>query len=146
MSGNVVLITGALAGIGRATAVAYAREGARVVVSGRDDTKGAQLVCELRVTGAEAEFFKADVRREDEVEQLVDQTVKRFGRLDIAVNNAGTEGTPGPVTDVTPESYHQVFDTNVLGVFLSMKNEVRVMLPQGKGSIVNISPHCHSGR
>ncbi len=139
MSGQVVLITGALSGIGRATAVAYARERARVVVSGRHDASGAELVRELRGAGAEAEFIKADVQHEEEVKNLVDQTVKRFGRLDIAVNNAGTEGTPGPVVQVSPESYHQVFDTNVLGVFLSMKHEIRVMLPQGKGSIVNIS-------
>ena len=139
MSGNVVLITGALSGIGRATALAYGREGARVVVSGRNDATGAELVSELRASGAEAEFFKADVRHEDEIENLVNQTVKRFGRLDIAVNNAGTEGAPGPIVDVSPESYHQVFDTNVLGVFLSMKHEIRVMLRQGKGSVVNIS-------
>ena len=139
MSDTVVLITGALSGIGRATAIAYAHEGASVVISGRNDATGAQLVRELRAIGAEAEFFKADVRHEDEVKNLVDQTVKRFGRLDIAVNNAGTEGTPGPTVEVTPESYHSVFDTNVLGVFLSMKHEIRVMLRQGKGSIVNIS-------
>jgi NAD(P)-dependent dehydrogenase (short-subunit alcohol dehydrogenase family) len=139
MSGQVVLITGALSGIGRATAIAYAHEGDRVVVSGRHDVAGEELVRELRDAGAEAEFFKADVRHEEDVANLVDQTVKRFGRLDIAVNNAGTEGTPGPLLEVTPESYHQVFDTNVLGVFLSMKHELRVMLPQGKGSIVNIS-------
>ena len=139
MSGQVVLITGALSGIGRATAIGFAREGARVVVSGRHDTVGAELVRELRASGAEAEFIKADVQHEEEVKNLVDQAVKRFGRLDIAVNNAGTEGTPGPVVQVSPESYHQVFDTNVLGVFLSMKHEIRVMLPQGKGSIVNIS-------
>ena len=139
MSGNVVLITGALAGIGRATSIAYAREGARVVVSGRNEVIGAELVRELEGLGAEAEFVKADVRYEDQVKKLVDEAVKRFGRLDIAINNAGTEGTPGPTADVSPERYHQVFDTNVLGVFLSMKHELRVMLPQGKGSIVNIS-------
>lgn len=139
MSAQVVLITGALSGIGRATAVSYAREGARVIVSGRNDGRGAELLRELRGMGAEAEFVNADVRHEDEVENLINQAVKRFGRLDVAVNNAGTEGTPGPVLNVTEESYKQVFDTNVLGVFLSMKHEIRVMLPQGKGSIVNIS-------
>jgi NAD(P)-dependent dehydrogenase (short-subunit alcohol dehydrogenase family) len=108
-------------------------------VSGRNDVIGGELVRELRNVGAEAEFFNADVRYENDVRNLIDQTVKRFGRLDIAVNNAGTEGTLGPVSEVSPESYHQVFDTNVLGVFLSMKHEVRVMLQQGKGSIVNIS-------
>ncbi len=94
---------------------------------------------ELRGLGAEAEFIHADVRHEKEVRNLVDQTVARFGRLDIAVNNAGTEGTPGPVTAQTAESYAATFDTNVLGTLLSLKHELRVMQPQGSGSIVNIS-------
>src|SRR5229473_1655672 len=105
MKTPVVLITGALTGIGRATALAFAQEGARTVVSGR----------------------------------LVDQTVERFGRLDVAVNTAGTEGKPGPVTEQSAESYAATFDTNVLGTLLSMKHELRVMLAQGHGSIVNVS-------
>lgn len=139
MSNSVVLITGALTGIGRATALAFAREGAAVVVSGRHEDAGRALVEELRSLGTEAEFVRADVRRESDVSALVEQTVKRFGRLDVAVNNAGTEGTPGPVIDQTAESYAASFDTNVLGVLLSMKHELRVMQPQGFGSIVNIS-------
>ncbi|HEV3500747.1 MAG TPA: glucose 1-dehydrogenase [Bradyrhizobium sp.] len=139
MSNPVVLITGALTGIGRATALAFANEGARIVVSGRRDDAGEALVTELRALGAEAEFVRADVRHESDVQNLVDRTVARFGRLDVAVNNAGTEGKPGPVTEQTADSYAATFDTNVLGVLLSMKHELRVMQAQGVGSIVNLS-------
>jgi NAD(P)-dependent dehydrogenase (short-subunit alcohol dehydrogenase family) len=139
MSKSVVLITGALTGIGRATALAFAHEGADVVVSGRRDDAGEALVSELRGLGAEAEFIRADVRHEGDVQDLVDKTVSRFGRLDVAVNNAGTEGRPGPVTEQSADSYAATFDTNVLGVLLSMKHELRVMQAQGFGSIVNLS-------
>jgi NAD(P)-dependent dehydrogenase (short-subunit alcohol dehydrogenase family) len=139
MSSPVVLITGALTGIGRAAAVIFAQEGARVVVSGRRDKEGKELVAKLQALGAEAIFVRTDVRKDEDVRDLVDQTVKRFGRLDIAVNNAGTEGLRGLVTEQTAESYAATFDTNVLGVLLSMKHELRVMVPQGSGSIVNIS-------
>src|SRR6202158_777842 len=139
MSNPVVLITGALTGIGRATALAFANEGARIVVSGRRDDAGKALVSELRALGAEAEFIRADVRHENDVQNLVGKTVAQFGRLDVDVNNAGTEGTPGPVTEQTAESYAATFDTNVLGVLLSMKHELRVMQAQGFGSIVNLS-------
>jgi NAD(P)-dependent dehydrogenase (short-subunit alcohol dehydrogenase family) len=135
----VVLITGALTGIGRATAIAFAHEGARIVVSGRREMEGKALETELRTLGAEAEFIRSDVRHEDDVRNLVDQTVTRFGRLDVAVNNAGTEGKPGPVTEQTPESYAATFDTNVLGTLLSMKHELRVMSAQKSGNIINIS-------
>jgi NAD(P)-dependent dehydrogenase (short-subunit alcohol dehydrogenase family) len=139
MTRPVVLITGALTGIGRATALAFAKEGADLVVSGRRDDAGQTLVAELRALGAAAEFIRADVRHESDVQNLVDKTVARFGRLDVAVNNAGTEGTPGPVIAQTAESYAAVFDTNVLGVLLSLKHELRVMQAQGSGSIVNLS-------
>ncbi len=146
MSSPVVLITGALTGIGRATAVAFAKEGARVVVAGRRDTEGKALEAELRGLGTEAFFIKTDVRHDDEVRDLVDQTIARFGRLDAAVNTAGTEGKPGPVTEQTAESYAATFDTNVLGTLLSMKHELRAMQPQGSGSIVNISStYGHEG-
>ena len=139
MSNPVVLITGALTGIGRATTLAFANEGARIVASGRRDAAGQALVAELRALGVEAEFIRADVRHENEVRDLVQKTVARFGRLDVAVNNAGTEGKPGPVTEQTADSYAATFDTNVLGVLLSMKHELRVMQAQGSGSIVNLS-------
>jgi NAD(P)-dependent dehydrogenase (short-subunit alcohol dehydrogenase family) len=135
----VVLITGALTGIARATALAFTRKGAKVVASGRHEDAGAALAAELRAAGTEAEFIRADVRHEEDVRALVDATVKRFGRLDVAVNAAGTEGKPGPATEQTAESYAATFDTNVLGTILSMKHELRVMQAQGSGSIINIS-------
>jgi NAD(P)-dependent dehydrogenase (short-subunit alcohol dehydrogenase family) len=135
----VVLVTGALTGIGRATALAFAKQGARLVVSGRREQQGNEFVSELRALGVEAEFLRADVRLDEEVHALVERTLSRFGRLDIAINSAGTEGTPGPVTEQSAQSYAATFDTNVLGTLLSMKHELRVMLAQGSGSIVNIS-------
>src|ERR1700681_3144421 len=119
MSNPVVLITGALTGIGRAAAVACARKGAKVVVAGRRDEAGEALVKELRSFGSEAEFINADVRKEDDLRAMVDKTVARFGRLDVAVNNAATEGLTGPITDRTAESFNQTFETNVLGVVLT---------------------------
>jgi NAD(P)-dependent dehydrogenase (short-subunit alcohol dehydrogenase family) len=146
MDKPVVLITGALTGIGRATAIAFARKGAKVAVAGRHDEAGRELVEELRLLGAEAQFINADVRKEDDVRHMVDQTVARFGHLDVAVNNAASEGTVGPITDQTAESFAATFDTNVLGVVLSMKHEVRAMQAQGRGNIINISStYGHEG-
>jgi NAD(P)-dependent dehydrogenase (short-subunit alcohol dehydrogenase family) len=139
MTHPVVLVTGALTGIGRATALAFAREGARLVVSGRREEAGHALAAELRTLGVEAEFLRADVRHEAEVRSLVEQTVERFGRLDVAVNNAGTEGQLGPITEQSVDNYAATFETNVLGTLLSLKHEMRVMLRQGSGSIVNLS-------
>jgi NAD(P)-dependent dehydrogenase (short-subunit alcohol dehydrogenase family) len=139
MSTSVVLITGGLSGIGRAAAMAFAKESAMVIVAGRREAVGAELVKQLRAFGSEAEFINADIRKEDDVRVMIDKTVARFGRLDVAVNNAGTEGAPGPITEQTSESYAATFDTNVLGVLLCMKHELRVMQSQGFGSIVNIS-------
>src|ERR1700730_4232303 len=130
MTTPVVLITGALTGIGRATALAFARDRARVVVSGRSDEEGQELTNELRELGAEAEFVDSDVRHDDDLRNLVDRTVARFGRLAVAVNCAGTEGKPGPLMEQTAETYAATFDTNVLGTLLSMKHEMRVMLAQ----------------
>src|SRR6202158_520062 len=146
MNTQVVLITGALTGSGRATAFGFAKEGARIVISGRRDEEGRKLTAELQQLGAEAEFLRSDVRHDDDVRDLVDKTVARFGRLDAAVNCAGTEGKPGPVTEQTAETYAATFDTNVLGTLLSMKHEMRVMLAQGSGSIVNMSStYGHTG-
>jgi NAD(P)-dependent dehydrogenase (short-subunit alcohol dehydrogenase family) len=139
MSAPVVLITGALTGIGRATTIAFAKERARLVVSGRKEAEGKSLEAELRGLGAEAEFVVADVRHEKDISNLIDRAVARFDRLDVAINNAGTEGKPGPLTDVSVETYSAMFDTNVLGVVLSLKHELRIMQAQGSGSIVNIS-------
>jgi NAD(P)-dependent dehydrogenase (short-subunit alcohol dehydrogenase family) len=139
VTASVVLITGALAGIGRTTATAFARQGAQLVVSGRRDDAGGQLLAELRAAGAEAEFVKADVRLEEDVRRLIDRAVERFGRLDVAVNNAGTEGQPGPLTEQSAASYAATFDTNVFGTILCLKHELRVMIAQGSGSIINLS-------
>jgi NAD(P)-dependent dehydrogenase (short-subunit alcohol dehydrogenase family) len=139
MTKPVVLITGALTGIGRATAIAFARDGARLVVSGRHEDEGQALAKELLGLGAEADFVRADVRQEEDVRDLVDKVIARFGRLDVAVNNAGTEGEAGPLTEQSPENYAITFDTNVLGVVLSLKYELRVMYAQKHGSIINVS-------
>ncbi|RUL69417.1 SDR family NAD(P)-dependent oxidoreductase [Dyella choica] len=135
----VVLITGALTGIGRATAIAFAKEGAHLTVSGRREEEGNALAAELRGMGVQAEFVRADVRFEDDVRKLVEQTIARFGRLDVAVNNAGTEGELAPIADQTIENYEGIFATNVLGTLLAVKHEMRAMLAQGSGSIVNLS-------
>jgi NAD(P)-dependent dehydrogenase (short-subunit alcohol dehydrogenase family) len=139
MSSSVILITGALTGIGRTTAALFAQQGARLVVSGRRDDAGQQLAAELRAAGAEVEFVRADVRQEEDVRGLIDRAVERFGRLDVAVNNAGTEGQPGPLTEQSAASYAATFDTNVLGTILCLKHELRVMIAQGSGSIINLS-------
>jgi NAD(P)-dependent dehydrogenase (short-subunit alcohol dehydrogenase family) len=139
MGAPIILITGALTGIGRATALAFAKQGATVVVSGRREAEGKALEVKLGSLGAEAAFIPADVRHEESVRDLVERIVGRFGRLDVAVNNAGTEGKPGPLTEQTSDSYAGMFDTNVLGTLLSLKHELRVMQPQGSGNIINIS-------
>jgi NAD(P)-dependent dehydrogenase (short-subunit alcohol dehydrogenase family) len=146
MSKSVILITGALTGIGRGTAFAFAKIGARLVVSGRRPAEGKALEVELQRLGAEAVFIEADVRHDDEVRGLIDQAVARFGHLDAAVNTAGTEGQPGLVVNQTAESYAATFDTNVLGTLLSLKHELRVMTAQKRGSIINISStYGHEG-
>ena len=139
MNQPIVLITGAPTGIGRATALAFAREGASVVVSGRRDDAGQALAADLRALGVRAEYLRADVRHEAEVRSLVEQTVERFGRIDVAINNAGTEGQLGPITEQSEDNYRTTFDSNVLGVLLAMKHEMRAMLRQGAGAIVNLS-------
>lgn len=139
MKQPVILITGALTGIGRATAIAFAREGASIAISGRREEAGQSLAAELRAMGAQAEFLRADVRLESEVRSLIEQTVERFGRIDVAVNNAGTEGQLGPIVDQSTDNYETTFATNVLGTLLSVKHEMRAMLAQGAGSIINLS-------
>jgi NADP-dependent 3-hydroxy acid dehydrogenase YdfG len=112
------------------------------LVSGRHEDEGQKLATELRNLGTEVEFLRTDVRHEEEVKNLVDKIVVRSGSLDIAVNNAGTVGNPECAADATAENYKAIFDTNVLGVLLSMKYEIRAMIRQGKDSIVNISSAC----
>jgi NAD(P)-dependent dehydrogenase (short-subunit alcohol dehydrogenase family) len=146
MSKPVVLVTGALTGIGRATALAFAEQGARVAVSGRHAEKGEALIAELKEKGASsAIFIKTDVRHEAEIAAMVDVVLDKFGRLDVAVNNAGKE-TLGMIGDVTPEAFDEVFTTNVLGTLLSLKHEFRAMKAKGNGSIINIgSVYGHKG-
>jgi NAD(P)-dependent dehydrogenase (short-subunit alcohol dehydrogenase family) len=139
MSEQVVLVTGALAGIGRATATAFARDGASVVVSGRRDEEGEALAAELRESGGKAEYIRADVAVEDDVRALVEDTVRIFGKLDAAVNNAGYTGSTGPLATQTAQAYDAVFNTNVRGLLYSLKHELRVMIEQRHGSIVNLS-------
>jgi NAD(P)-dependent dehydrogenase (short-subunit alcohol dehydrogenase family) len=139
MNERVVLVTGALAGIGRAVATAFARDGASVVVSGRRDEEGRALVAALRELGGRAEYIRADVSIEDDVHSLVNGTVKMFGKLDAAVNNAGYTGNAGPLTTQTGQAYDTVFNTNVRGLLFCLKHELRVMIEQGHGSVVNLS-------
>lgn len=136
---QVVLVTGATAGIGRATALAFATEGARLVVSGRNADAGATLVRELQAIGAQAEFVKADVSQEEQVMRLVDHCTARFGALDVAVNSAGFEGQGGSIMEQTVDSYTSTFNANVLGTFLCLKHQMRVMSRQKSGAIVNLS-------
>jgi NAD(P)-dependent dehydrogenase (short-subunit alcohol dehydrogenase family) len=140
VSQPVILITGALTGIGRATALAFADSGAHLVISGRRATASSlQVFAELQQLGAQALSIQADVRHDEEVRALVDQTVARFGRIDVAVNNPGTEGQPGLIVNQTADSYAATFDTNVPGALLGMKHELRVMTAQKRGSIINSS-------
>jgi NAD(P)-dependent dehydrogenase (short-subunit alcohol dehydrogenase family) len=136
---KVVLITGGTSGIGRVTAVAFAKEGAKVVVSGRRKAEGAETVTLVEKAGGQGLFVQADVSDEEQVKKLVQTTVEHFGRLDIAFNNAGVEGELAPLTDAKVETYNKVFDINVKGVFLSLKYEIPAMLKTGGGAIVNTS-------
>lgn len=136
---KVALVTGATSGIGRATAIAFAREGAKVVLSGRRDTEGHEVVDVIKKAGGEATFIRTDVTREADVAALVGKTLATYGRLDAAFNNAGVEGKSGPLHEQTVKNYQQIMNANVLGVFLSLKHEIPVMLQNGGGSIVNNS-------
>lgn len=136
---QVVLVTGATAGIGRATALALARQGARLVVSGRNRAAGAQLESELTALGAHSAFVQADVSNESQVAQLVDRCVQHFGGLDVAVNSAGLEGVRGSIMEQTTDTYTAAFNANALGTFLCLKHEMRVMSARRSGAIVNLS-------
>ena len=134
---KVVLVTGGTSGIGCETALAFAREGARVVVSGRREKEGTETVELIRKAGGKALFVRADVTQEDDTVRLIKQAIEAFGRLDVAFNNAGTEGDLAPLAEATADNYQKIFDANVKGVFLSMKHEIAQMLKQGGGAIVN---------
>jgi NAD(P)-dependent dehydrogenase (short-subunit alcohol dehydrogenase family) len=137
-SGKVALVTGGTSGIGKTTAIEFARAGAKVVLTGRREKEGAQAVAEITKLGGDAGFVRADVARDADVKGMVDFTVDKFGRLDIAFNNAGVEWM-GPLDQATEAEYRRVFDINVWGVLNSMRHEITVMLKTGGGAIVNTS-------
>jgi NAD(P)-dependent dehydrogenase (short-subunit alcohol dehydrogenase family) len=140
MESKAVLVTGALSGIGRATALAFAATGAKIVVSGRREALGPAFIEELKTAGAaDAMFIRADAQSEDDWRGLVEAVEARFGRFDVAVNNAGIEGAFSSVDEISVDTYRSVFDTNVLGVVLGMKYQLKAMKRQGSGSIVNLS-------
>ncbi len=136
---KVALVTGATSGIGRATAIAFAREGAQVVVSGRREKEGNETVALIHQSGGEATFVQTDVASGAAVAALVAKTLSAYGRLDAAFNNAGVEGKPGPIHEQTLENYHNIMNANVLGVVLSLKHEIGAMLKNGGGAIVHNS-------
>ncbi len=139
MSGKVALVTGASSGIGRATAEAFAAHGAKVSLAARREEELAELAAEIETGGGEATYVRTDVSRSKDVARMVDHTIDTFGRLDYAVNNAGTEGQFVPITDLPEEEWDKVLDVNLKGTFLSMQHEARAMVEAGNGgAIVNI--------
>ena len=139
MEGKVVIITGAASGIGEATALLFGKEGAKVVVSDINTQAGEEVVKRIEKSGGSASFFKADVSSAAENKSLVDFAVKTYGRLDIAVNNAGIGGETNKIVDMSLEGWHRVIDVNLHSIFYGMKYQIEAMLKTGKGSIINIS-------
>ena len=138
LNGKVALVTGGTSGIGKTTAIEFARAGAKVVLTGRREKEGAQVVDEIRKLGGDGAFVRADIAKDADVKAMVDFAVGKYGRLDIAFNNAGVEWT-GPLDQATEAEYRRVFDINVWGVLNSMRHEIPVMLKNGGGAIVNNS-------
>jgi NAD(P)-dependent dehydrogenase (short-subunit alcohol dehydrogenase family) len=137
-SGKVALVTGGTSGIGKATAIEFARAGAKVVLTGRREKEGAQVVAEIKELGGDAGFVRADVAKDADVKGMVDFAVDKFGRLDVAFNNAGVEWK-GSLDQATEAEYRRIFDINVWGVLNSMRHEIPAMLKNGGGAIVNTS-------
>ncbi|VEP17592.1 putative NAD(P)-binding oxidoreductase with NAD(P)-binding Rossmann-fold domain [Hyella patelloides LEGE 07179] len=156
LDGKVALVTGGTTGIGRETAIAFARAGAKVVVSGRGSERGQETVNLIQKEGGEATFVQTDISQATEVEALITQTVEIYGSLDCALNNAGVEGKLAPITELSEEDLNQVVDINLKGTWFCLKYEIMQMLKQGKGAIVNtssgygevgganLSPYCAS--
>src|SRR6266571_5660332 len=138
-TGKVALITGGNAGIGRAAAIEFAKQGAKVVVSGRREKEGHEITAEIKALGGEAIFVRTDVTKASDVKAMIAQTLATFGRLDFAFNNAGVEQALTPLPEQTEETYNQIMDINVKGVWLSLKYEIPAMLKAGGGAIVNNS-------
>jgi NAD(P)-dependent dehydrogenase (short-subunit alcohol dehydrogenase family) len=139
MKNKTVIITGVASGIGKATAELFARQGARVVVSDIDATAGKSTTESIVVAGGKASFFKTDVAKPEEMEALVDFAVKTYGKLDVAVNNAGIGGELNPIADMSIEGWQKVIGINLNSLFYGMKYQIKAMLKNGSGSIVNIS-------
>ena len=139
LEGKVALVTGGSVGIGRATALAFAARGAKVSVAARRAPEGEKVVEEIRSAGGEAAFVRTDVSQPAQVQSMVDRTVQKYGRLDYACNNAGTEGVQVPTSDLTEEQWDEAIAVNLKGVWLCMKYQIPQMLKQGSGSIVNVS-------
>jgi NAD(P)-dependent dehydrogenase (short-subunit alcohol dehydrogenase family) len=138
-TGKVAIVTGGTSGIGRATAIGYAQQGAKVVVAGRRSIEGEEIVKIIKDAGGEAFFIQTDVTKESDVKTMIDKTVEVFGRVDIAFNNAGTYGENPSLSDQPDSEYDHIMNVNVKGVWLSMKYEIVQMLKQGSGTIVNTS-------
>ncbi len=134
---KIALVTGATSGIGRATALALAGAGARVVVTGRRETEGEQVAQEIAQAGGDALYVQADLTREEDARQLLAAVVERFGRLDIAFNNAGVGGGGGPVRDLDEQTWRAQMDGNATSVFFCLKHELPVMRAGGGRAIVN---------
>ena len=137
LEGKVAVITGAASGIGRATALLFAAEGARVVVADWDEANGERAVQEIRERGGEATFVRADVANPEDVQRMVAVALERYGRLDILFNNAGVEGEQAPTADCSLENWDRVININLRGVFLGMKYAIPAMLANGGGVIIN---------
>jgi NAD(P)-dependent dehydrogenase (short-subunit alcohol dehydrogenase family) len=138
-AGKVALITGGNAGIGRATAIEFAKHGAKVAVIGRREKEGNEVIAEVKALGGEAIFVRSDVSKESDVKAMIERTLATFGRLDFAFNNAGIEEALTPLPDQTEETYDRIMDINVKGVWLSLKHQIPAMLKTGGGAIVNNS-------
>jgi NAD(P)-dependent dehydrogenase (short-subunit alcohol dehydrogenase family) len=139
LKNKVALVTGASSGIGRAVALVWAREGARVVVSDRNRSGGEETVALVQAQGGEAIFLAADVGQPVDAHALVEQTVARFGRLDVACNNAGIGGPTALTADYPLEGWAQVININLSGVFYGMQQQIAAMLKTGGGAIVNLA-------
>lgn len=138
--GKVVIVTGASSGLGEAAALKFAREGAKVVLAARREDKSRAVLEKIEALGAQGHFIKTDVTKQADIEALVDGAVARFGKLDCAVNNAGISGTPFvPLADLEEAAWDELMNINLKAVWMCMKYEIRAMLRQGAGAIVNIS-------
>ena len=142
MEGKIVLITGGGSGIGRAAAILFAKEGAKVIVANRRADKGIETVEMIEKAGGKAVYIPTDVSQKIEVENLIATIVQKYNQLDCAFNNGGVDGKPAPIVDCEEADWDTIIDINLKGTFLLMKYEIKQMLAQGYGSIVNMSSIC----